>query len=84
MLLVIICVVLMLGICIFIHELGHLLCGMLVGVEARIFSIGYGKGVWKKRIGRTVYQITAIPIGGYVMFCGDQYFRKLHKKTGEL
>ncbi|HMY68212.1 MAG TPA: site-2 protease family protein, partial [Leptospiraceae bacterium] len=64
MLLVIICVVLMLGICIFIHELGHLLCGMLVGVEARIFSIGYGKGVWKKRIGRTVYQITAIPIGG--------------------
>ncbi|HNN06337.1 MAG TPA: site-2 protease family protein [Leptospiraceae bacterium] len=84
MLLVIICVVLMLGICIFIHELGHLLCGMLVGVEARIFSIGYGKGVWKKRIGRTVYQITAIPIGGYVMFRGDQYSRKLHKKPGEL
>lgn len=84
MLLVILCVVLMLGICIFIHELGHLLCGMLVGVEARIFSIGYGKGVWKKRIGRTVYQITAIPIGGYVMFRGDQYSRKLHKKPGEL
>lgn len=84
MLLVILCVVLMLGICIFIHELGHLLCGMLVGVEARIFSIGYGKGVWKKRIGRTVYQITAIPIGGYVMFRGDQYSKKLHKKPGEL
>lgn len=39
----------MLAISIFIHELGHLLCGMLVGVKARIFSIGYGRGIWKKK-----------------------------------
>ncbi len=73
-----------LGISIFIHELGHLLCGMLVGVKARIFSFGYGRGIWKKRIGETTYQITAIPIGGYVMFKGDQYGRRLKGKDGEL
>jgi regulator of sigma E protease len=76
--------VFMLAVSIFIHELGHLLCGKLVGVEARIFSLGYGKGVWKKRIGKTIYQITAIPIGGYVLFKGDDYGKKLRGRPGEL
>jgi regulator of sigma E protease len=84
MLLLILASVLMLGISIFIHELGHLLCGIFVGVKARIFSIGYGRGIWKKRIGETIYQVTAIPIGGYVMFKGDQYGRSLKGKQGEL
>jgi len=57
---------------------------MLVGVKARIFSIGYGKGIWKKRIGETTYQITGFPLGGYVMFKGDQYGKKLKGKSGEL
>ena len=39
----------MLGLCIFIHELGHYTFGRLVGVKAEVFSIGYGKGRWKKR-----------------------------------
>lgn len=76
--------IVMLAVSIFIHELGHLLCGKLVGVDARIFSIGYGKGIWKKRVGKTIYQITAWPIGGYVMFKGDDYSRKLRGKPGEL
>jgi regulator of sigma E protease len=84
LLLVIFGAVMMLGISIFIHELGHLLCGMLVGVKARIFSLGYGKGIWKKRIGETTYQITGIPIGGYVMFKGDQYGKRLKGTSGEL
>ena len=62
----------MLGTCIFIHELGHLLLGRIVGVKAEIFSLGYGKGLWKKKIGDTTWQITAFPIGGYVKFYGDQ------------
>ncbi len=74
----------MLAISIFIHELGHLLCGMMVGVKARIFSIGYGKGIWKKKIGETTYQITAFPFGGYVMFKGDEYGKKLKGEPGEL
>ena len=74
----------MLGICIFIHELGHLFCGYLVGVKARIFSIGYGKGIWKKKIGSTIYQVTAIPIGGYVLFRDDYYGKKNVKRKGSL
>ncbi|MCG6141887.1 site-2 protease family protein [Leptospira mtsangambouensis] len=76
--------VFMLAVSIFIHELGHLLCGKLVGVEARIFSLGYGKGIWKKRIGKTIYQITAIPIGGYVLFRGDDYSKNKKPKQGDL
>lgn len=63
---------LMMGICIFIHELGHYLAGRLVGVKAEIFSIGYGRGIWKKKIGDTTWQVTAIPFGGYVKFYGDE------------
>ncbi|WP_167884487.1 site-2 protease family protein [Leptospira ilyithenensis] len=84
MIILILGAVLMLAVSIFIHELGHLLCGKLVGVEARIFSLGYGKGIWKKRIGKTIYQITAIPIGGYVLFRGDDYAKKLRGRPGEL
>ncbi len=72
MILFIISGALMLGTCIFIHEIGHLLLGRTVGVKAEIFSIGYGKGIWKKKIGVTTWQITAFPIGGYVKFYGDQ------------
>ena len=60
-----------LGLCIFIHELGHYTLGRLLGVKAEIFSIGYGKGRLKKKIGDTTWQITAIPFGGYVKFYGD-------------
>ncbi|WP_167883512.1 site-2 protease family protein [Leptospira ognonensis] len=84
MIILILGAVFMLAVSIFIHELGHLLCGKLVGVEARIFSLGYGKGIWKKRIGKTIYQITAIPIGGYVLFKGDDYGKKLRGRPGEL
>lgn len=63
----------MLGICIFIHELGHYLMGLVVGVKAEIFSIGYGRGIWKKKVGVTTWQITAFPFGGYVKFYGDDF-----------
>ncbi len=59
------------GLCIFFHELGHYLLGKFVGIQPKIFSIGYGKGLWFKKVGRTIYQVTAIPLGGYVQFYGD-------------
>lgn len=37
--------VILLGLCIFVHELGHLLGGKIVGIKAKVFSIGYGKGI---------------------------------------
>ena len=63
--------VFLLAFCIFFHELGHFLAGKLVGVKAKVFSIGYGKGILKKQVGATTYQIAAFPLGGYVQFYGD-------------
>ncbi len=63
--------VFLLGILIFFHELGHFLAAKAVGVTPKIFSIGYGKGRWKITRGRTTYQITAFPLGGFVQFYGD-------------
>ncbi len=63
--------VVLLGLCIFVHELGHLLGGKMVGIKAKIFSMGYGKGFWKKKYGDTTYQVTLIPFGGYCQFYGE-------------
>lgn len=76
--------VFMLGICIIVHELGHLLMGKAVGVKAEIFSVGYGRGIWKKKIGDTTWQITAIPLGGYVKFYGDDYANRTGEPGGFL
>ena len=70
----------LLGSCIFIHELGHLLGGKMVGIKAKVFSIGFGKGFWKKKVGDTTYQITLIPLGGFCQFYGDD---PSEPRTGE-
>jgi len=70
----------LLGLCIFVHELGHLLGGRMVGIKARVFSMGYGKGVLKKKIGETTYQVTLIPLGGYCQFYGED---PSEKRSGE-
>jgi regulator of sigma E protease len=61
----------LLGLCVFVHELGHLLGGKLVGIKARVFSLGFGKGIIKKEFGGTTYQIAPIPLGGYCSFYGE-------------
>jgi len=74
----------LLGICIFVHELGHFLIGKWVGVQPRVFSIGYGRGLFFKKKGKTIYQVTAIPLGGYVQFYGDDITRSHEKiKKGD-
>lgn len=72
--------VILLGLCIFVHELGHLLGGKMVGIKAKIFSMGYGKGFWRKKYGDTTYQITLIPFGGYCQFYGED---PSEKRSGE-
>ncbi|MDA3901527.1 MAG: RIP metalloprotease RseP [Spirochaetes bacterium] len=73
----------LLGCSIFVHELGHLLGGKMVGIKARVFSLGYGKGFIKKKWGDTTYQITLIPFGGYCAFYGDNPSEDLNGKEYE-
>ncbi len=58
--------ILVLGLVIFVHELGHFLAAKWTGVYAPRFSIGFGPALWKRRRGETEYVLAAIPLGGYV------------------
>jgi regulator of sigma E protease len=54
------------GLVIFVHELGHFIAAKLTGVYAPRFSIGFGPSLFKKRVGETEYVLAALPLGGYV------------------
>ena len=54
------------GIVVFVHELGHFLMAKAVGVYTPRFSIGFGKALLRKRWGETEYVLAALPLGGYV------------------
>jgi regulator of sigma E protease len=54
------------GLVVFVHELGHFLAAKAFGVYAPRFSIGFGPALVKWRRGETEYKIAAFPLGGYV------------------
>ncbi|MHB1864183.1 MAG: RIP metalloprotease RseP [Gemmatimonadaceae bacterium] len=58
--------VLVFGLVIFVHELGHFLAAKAVGVYAPRFSIGFGPALWRRRRGETEYVLALLPLGGYV------------------
>lgn len=63
--------VVVLGILIFFHELGHFLVARLCGVGVEKFSLGFGPKLFGKKIGRTDYIVSAMPLGGYVKMVGE-------------
>ncbi|HND85376.1 MAG TPA: site-2 protease family protein, partial [Pseudobdellovibrionaceae bacterium] len=62
----------LLGILIFVHELGHFLVARWCGVRVETFSLGFGKKIFQYKKGDTVYALSIIPLGGYVKMFGDQ------------
>jgi regulator of sigma E protease len=64
-------VVVVLGLMIFVHELGHFLAAKLFGVRVLTFSLGFGKRLLHVTWGDTDYRISALPFGGYVKMAGD-------------
>ena len=58
--------ILVFGLVVFVHELGHFLAAKATGVYAPRFSIGFGPALLRKRWGETEYVIAALPLGGYV------------------
>jgi regulator of sigma E protease len=63
--------VLLLGIVIFVHELGHFLAAKAVGVKVLRFSLGFGPKLVGLQVGPTEYRLAWIPLGGYVQMAGD-------------
>lgn len=73
--------VLVLGVIILIHELGHFYFAKKSGILCHEFSIGMGPALYQKRKGETIYSVRAIPIGGYVSMAGESITDALIKKT---
>ncbi|MBI5640510.1 MAG: RIP metalloprotease RseP [Nitrospirae bacterium] len=63
--------IVLLGILIFVHELGHFLFAKLLGVKVLKFSLGFGPKVVGMTRGDTEYCISAVPLGGYVKMLGQ-------------
>lgn len=63
--------VFVLGVLIFVHELGHFLAAKLVGIQVLRLSIGFGKPVVSRSWGETEYALSLVPFGGYVKMAGD-------------
>ena len=63
--------ILVLGVLIFVHELGHFLFAKLFKVKVLKFSLGFGPKVYSKIVGETEYLISAFPLGGYVKMFGE-------------
>ena len=57
--------ILIFGILIAVHELGHFLAAKFCGVQVNEFSIGMGPALWKRQKGETLYSLRLLPIGGY-------------------
>jgi regulator of sigma E protease len=62
--------IVVLGVLIFVHELGHFLVAKAVGVQVLRFSLGFGRPLVQFRRGETEYWISWIPLGGYVKMAG--------------
>jgi regulator of sigma E protease len=60
-----------LGVLIFVHELGHFLLARRIGVRVLTFSLGFGPKLLTVKRGDTEYCISAIPLGGYVKMAGE-------------
>jgi len=60
-----------LGVLVFVHELGHFLAARRLGVRVLTFSLGFGPKLLKTKRGDTEYCLSAIPLGGYVKMAGE-------------
>jgi len=83
MLLSVIALIIVLGVCVSIHELGHYLAARWAGARVDVFSIGFGKPVWKRVDRRgTEWRIAWLPLGGFVSIYGQesQFDRKAYNE----
>ena len=78
-LLTIVALLIVLGVVVFVHELGHFMAARWAGVRVDTFSIGFGPAIikWHDRRG-TLWKIACLPLGGYVSIYGqeDMFNRK--------
>lgn len=67
----IILAILIFGVLIATHELGHFATAKLLGVKVNEFSIGMGPAIFKREKGETLYSLRLLPVGGYCAMEGE-------------
>lgn len=63
--------IVVIGILILVHEMGHFLVAKRFGVKIEKFSIGFGPKIVSRTIGETEYRLSWVPLGGYVKMLGE-------------
>ena len=63
--------VIVLGVLIFVHEVGHFLAARLFRVRVEVFSLGFGPRLFGWRGKETDYRLSAVPLGGYCRMAGE-------------
>ena len=69
------------GICVVSHEMGHYLMARWRGVQVHEFSFGMGPALWSRRKGETLWAVRALPIGGFVRFRFETTRPEFHKSS---
>ncbi len=64
-------VVLGIGLVIFVHEAGHFMAARWCGARVEVFSLGFGPRIFGWKRGDTLFQVAAVPLGGYVKVAGE-------------
>lgn len=77
MLTTIVATAIVLGVLIFVHELGHFVTAKMMGIGVPRFSIGFGPRILGFRRGETEYVISLLPLGGYVKMAGMEEMEQI-------
>ena len=63
--------ILIFGVLVAIHELGHFTAAKACGVRVEEFAVGMGPAIFKKKKGETEYSLRIVPFGGYCAMTGE-------------
>ncbi len=74
---------LILSLLVFVHEFGHFIVARAVGIRVLVFSIGFGRKLWRKIASGTEYAISALPFGGYVKLAGQDPDEDIDHGSGD-
>jgi regulator of sigma E protease len=72
-----------LGIIVLVHEFGHYVAARLMKIRVEVFSFGFGKRLFGKKIGATDFRVSLFPLGGYIRMAGEEEFDPEHSKPDE-
>ncbi len=72
-----------LGIIVLVHELGHYIAARLMKIRVEVFSFGFGKRLFGKKVGDTDFRVSLFPVGGYVRMAGEEEYDPQNPRPDE-